>query len=476
MLSKIKLLLSDITASAVDRISLLLLGAVYFIFIGAWMPKDELGIYAFCVATAQVAAQLLTLGNTPIIVRRIAGQAAPVLHIAGSALLQRIILPFVAAVVLCAMELFLPITVKHSELLWFAFATCSLAQLNLVSRQVLIAEQRFWWATVVGQVGIIAKVIIGVGLAISGQGAFGLLVALLLGNIFEGFFAFFAVRRVLKNWILPHLYLPEFWQFLKEGLPLMGAMLFSQALARADWIIMGLVRSDAETGEYAFAYRLFEMSWMPHAILGTLLLPKLSAAINTKQILPAQKLRLTSMQRLMICISIFLPLVMVISWTNVIDALTAGKYGQVNERVILILCLSVPFAAGTGMLWNLALAMRKSTMVMVIASLASASNILMNIYLIPRYGAIGAAFATSIVMILQYFAYLWTMQHYLQINEVLLTLSLCLIIAVGGYYTCNQFVIWWPLKVIATLILSSLLIYMSGAIRKKDIFIALGIP
>lgn len=472
---RIKSLISDVSASTVARVMTLGINSVYFFLIAAWLPKTELGIFVFCLATSQLAAQVLTFGSSQIMVRRIAGQASSINVVAGSALFQRIAFPVFFALAVWTIIHTWSLNLEYYSLLAFAFLAASAGQFSGSLRQVLIAEQKFWWSTFTEEFGLILKVIVGLILVRSGYGAFGLFVALLIGGIGGGLLGFFIIRRILGFWLLPRWCRAELWSLLKEGLPLFGSLLFSRALARVDWILMGIIRTKSETGEYAFAYRLYEFSWLPHAILSTLLLPKLSKALRGQEVSLVHREKINSLHRVMVVVSAILPLIMVLCWTPVIDALTDGKFGAINQGVIMALAVSVPFAAGTGMMWNLAIALKRTKMIMATSCFSSVLNIGLNIVLIPRFGGIGAAVSTIIPMIIQYFVYLYFLRSSLFVFSALTGLICTVISSILAFLTAVRVVSWWPLQVFVGLVVFVVMAYLSGAVRKQDLYTILAL-
>ncbi len=468
MSSRVKKIISDLSASGVSRVLAVAVNSLYFILAAAWLTKTELGTYAYCLAGTQMAALILTCGTAPIMVRRVAGRAAPPEVVLGSALFQRVAFPAVFAVGFLVFSHFTGIKVEPLNLMAFAFVVAAMGQYTTAQRQALIAEQKFWWATASEQIGTGAKIGLGVALAALGYGAWGLFVALFVGLVAEFIFSSIVIKRVLHISASPRYYHKEVWTLAWEGLPLMGAILFDQGLLRFDTIFMGASRAMSETGEYAFARRIYETSWMPHATLSTILLPRLCTALRTGEITDSFRRKFTSMHRIMIAVSSILPLIMAVSWVPVIDAVTKGKYGAVNKDVIRILCIAVPFAAGTGMLWNLAMAMRKTFWVMVIIGSTSLLNVILNVVMIPRWGSEGAAIGASIPMVYQYFAYFVLLHKALIKGEVLWGFLLTMVCVFGGFAAAVYVPSYWPVQVLAGLAVFGLLLLVTGTFKKQD--------
>lgn len=473
-MSRNRSIFSQFLASTISKIGFQGGNLLYFLVVAVLVSKDDLGIYSFCISSATVLVSLLTLGNSPTVVRRIAGKAAPLPAVAGTVLFQRALFPIVLFVCLAPVIVLLQDRIPHLGFLMIAFAICSLGAYVEAIRQLFYARQMYWWATGGQQVQVVSKLVFGLVLVSLGAGVNGLLLGLLAGIVFDAVFSGWGVRREMQIWSVPKPHWQELGRLIKEGLPLMGAMLFNQALARADWILMGALRSSSETGEYSFAYRVFEISWMPHAILGTLLLPKLSSAIRGGDMSDSMRNRVGSLLQFTIAVSAILPLVMVVCWTPVIDFLTQGKYGSVNSEVIKTLAVSVPFAAGTGVMWNVAMARLKNWGIMLIICVSSVLNILLNSVLIPMYGGQGAAFATSIPMVFQFFAYAWILRSDIAVGHVIRCLVLVQFFAIGSVVVSVFLSVPWVVAAAIGTLLFVMSQFCLGTFSKKKVLEIIG--
>jgi O-antigen/teichoic acid export membrane protein len=62
-------------------------------------------------------------------------------------------------------------------------------------------------------------------------------------------------------------------QLIRESLPQTGTIIFTAIMSRFDWILVGLLISDAKLAEYSFAYKLFEVSTLPLLIIAPIMIP-----------------------------------------------------------------------------------------------------------------------------------------------------------------------------------------------------------
>ncbi|HET7899027.1 MAG TPA: oligosaccharide flippase family protein, partial [Flavisolibacter sp.] len=186
--------------------------------------------------------------------------------------------------------------------------------------------------------------------------------------------------------------LNDYRSFFKAALPQVGTVLFAAALARADWLLIGLFLSPANLAEYSFAYKAFEISSLPLLVIAPLLVPWFTrlqkAGIPFHQHPPVQLLL-----RAEIMIACFTALCLNLLWNPFIDNITGGRYGAVNSETIFILSLTLPVLYLNNFFWSLHFAKGNLRIILYNFALCFLLNVAGNIFLLPLYGNVGAAIA-----------------------------------------------------------------------------------
>jgi O-antigen/teichoic acid export membrane protein len=421
-----KSLVSDLSANTINKIGNATQSALFFFVISIWLTKDELGIYAWCLSVATILAEIVTLGIHQPVVRRIAAGVQDANLVSGVALSSRSMLALALALVGLPLMWFIRGEVPHLGLLFFAYAAMVVWVIASVSQHVLQAKEQFWYMMIALQAGLMVKLLLGLLLVRLGYGVPGLFTALLISSLVIGCLGFGLANRTVPRAYLPRWDWLEFKQLIREGLPLLASLLMNQTLARADWILIRVFYSDEAVGEYAFAYRLFEFSWLPHAVLSVILLPRLSYWLRGGEIPVEQGRDLQMLVRVIIAISALIPLNMVIAWTPVMDFVTSGKYGAVNQMAITILSLSTPFIAGAVMYTGFFVATVRTKQKMLIMIGASVFNVGLNLVLIPKMGGVGAALATALAWAGIFMAGLLIFKREIKFFRLLITMALLL--------------------------------------------------
>lgn len=252
---------------------------------------------------------------------------------------------------------------------------------------------------------------------------------------------------------------------LKETLPQLGTVLFSSALARFDWIFIGLFLSAAKLAEYSFAYKVFEMSILPLLVIAPVLIPLFTRMFKAGKEISENK-DLLFLLKLELIVASLIALFINLSWTPVIDQLTSGKYGSVNTNTIFILTLSMPVLYLNNFLWTILFSKGKLKTVFRIFAVAFFLNLCGDIILIPLLRNEGAALAFFLAVFVQTILYLRQVNERILIDWQPLTIpSVC---AICSGVLANKIFLsqWTALSFAATFYLFLLLLTMQ--LKKSD--------
>jgi O-antigen/teichoic acid export membrane protein len=213
----------------------------------------------------------------------------------------------------------------------------------------------------------------------------------------------------------------NYTDLLKESLPQFGVVVITSALARFDWIFIGIVLSAIKLAEYSFAYKVFELSTLPLLAIAPLLIPWFTRIFKEgKPNIPNLKL----LARMEMIIAAFTIVLINSCWSPVMDKLTAGKYGAVNERTIFILSLCIPLLYLTNFLWTISFAKGQLKMIFTAFAITLTVNVIGDIILIPIYKNEGAAIGYLAGYVAQT-VYFLIKNDMKELNNVLYPLLIC---------------------------------------------------
>jgi peptidoglycan biosynthesis protein MviN/MurJ (putative lipid II flippase) len=183
---------------------------------------------------------------------------------------------------------------------------------------------------------------------------------------------------------------------------------------------------------------VFELSPFPLLIIAPVLLSRLSGlfSISNEYDLLQRKQEFSLLIRIEMILATFIPLVLNIIWTPLIDHITGNKYGAVNETVFFILSCCIPFLYITNILWSAHFAQNHLKLIFRITVITFFIVLTGDLVFIPLYTAKGAALVYLFATIVEYFNYMRS-SPLSSIRETWLSPLLCLMLATGsGFLAC----------------------------------------
>lgn len=200
----------------------------------------------------------------------------------------------------------------------------------------------------------------------------------------------------------------QFWKkMLKASLPMALSSLMIAIYYNMDMVMLGFMKDAKEVGYYNAAYKIIFILASLQYMVNQTIYPSLSKMVHTNEIAlekfanSAMKI-MNNLSLVVITIIIFLSLPI----TN----LLYGNEFQQSSGLLKILIFSTFLVYNETITAPLLLSLGKQTLHLLAVSIGAFLNIILNVFLIPRYGAMGAAWATVMAEIvvfslLLYFAF-----------------------------------------------------------------------
>lgn len=187
---------------------------------------------------------------------------------------------------------------------------------------------------------------------------------------------------------------------LKGALTLGLILLASVFAAKLDIIILGILRTSSEVGEYGFAYRIFDVILVLPVFVMNAVFPLLlgqAAPIHSASLVRRTTLSLLILGTLAsLCLWFAAPAVLYVK---------AGL--TLAPTILRILALSLPlFYVTAPLMWAL-IAQHQDRLVLNIYLGAGLLNLGLNLSFIPHYGALAAAYSTGATELFIFFALLY---------------------------------------------------------------------
>lgn len=392
-------LFRDISFNTLQVLVNQFLGVFIFLLISRYLDKPAFGELSWSLAVLTFLMTILSLRLEQVIVRNVAAGGEP------SAMLSLFLVHNLVAgtgffLLLSIGVRWLPVFFNRHSLLWILSISQLLSFFSLPFKQVITGRAAFGWlailsvtANLIRAGGLLAVIVFS---SISLQWVLILFTLSALAEFLTGAYIVFSRMRIpfrVRR-------IAEYKALIKSSLPQAGVVVLNAGIARMDWILLGIFSTPARTAEYSFAYKAFELSPLPLLIIAPLLLNHYSRSPS-----PIDAGRLDLLIRWEMVLATFLPLLSIIAWSPLADALTHHKYGQVNAITFLILCFCIPLQYLINIHWSREFAEDRLGRIFRITAITALVILAGDLVLIPLYAGTGAALAFLAGMIVQYLLY-----------------------------------------------------------------------
>jgi PST family polysaccharide transporter len=266
----------------------------------------------------------------------------------------------------------------------------------LTMRGVLTGLERFGHESAIVVGDRLLVLVLGAYALLQGWGLIGLCLMFVVARVIAVIGALALTRPVVGGLTLA--FDTALWRALQRAALPMGAFLVVlNVYSYIDTVMLGVLSTDADTGAYAAAYRIYEgLSYLP-GILSAALTPRLARLWSAER---AAHVRLAwrglgAAAGLALLAGGPVWLVARPLLTLIFTGGSAVDYGQAAST-LRILVAGLPFIFVIWMLQAVATAVFLERLLLKTTAIGAALNVVLNLFLIPRYGRDGAAFATLV--------------------------------------------------------------------------------
>lgn len=353
------------------------------------LGPENYGVITVGLAVGVVLAPMTDLGMQLIVTREMARvqHAAP--RLAGSGLMLKWMLA------LCAMGLLLSISMLQP-------AETGLATFILGSSVIAASFTEYFGYVFRGlrRAEFDAALTLLLRLRVFAFGCAALLgpasvnsiaIAYWLGGALAAALGYFWLRRRFFTPVLD-VKRSEVWALLRQALPLGGAILFSMAYTRTAIFLLAAARQSSTVGEYGVALRLTEpLALIPAAIMAAVF-PALTHALARHGYAATRALRLKTIGLLALAgVAIAIGGWFLGPW--LVHFLYGDQYAG-STPALQILALAALPAFINYALTHFLVAARQQRLNLILNMIIFCLNLVVCLWLIPRFGASGAALAT----------------------------------------------------------------------------------
>ncbi|MDB5023645.1 MAG: polysaccharide biosynthesis protein [Mucilaginibacter sp.] len=413
-------LVNNLSANTLQLIINQLAGLVIFYILSTGLDKNSFGQVSLALALMLAIFNILSFGIDQIAVRKLASGEKP----------QTVLSLYISHVLITGLVfygllfagrfLFPFINAYHSILLIGAGKL--MIYFSTPFKQSSIGMERFKLLACLSVISNIARACGLIVLALLHRiGLQNVIIVFVSGDLLELVIGILLFKRATRLPLTIKWNKSDYTALLKESLPQLGVAVITSALARFDWIFIGMVLSALKLAEYSFAYKVFELSTLPLLAIAPLLIPWFTGIFKDGK---PNITNLKLLARMEMIIAAFTIVLINSCWSPVMDGLTAGKYGAVNERTIFILSLCIPLLYLTNFLWTVSFAKGRLKMIFAAFAITLAVNVIGDIILIPVYKNEGAAIGYLAGYLAQT-VYFLIKNDVKELNKVLFPLLIC---------------------------------------------------
>ncbi|PBQ33839.1 hypothetical protein CNR22_19315 [Sphingobacteriaceae bacterium] len=402
-----KKLIRDISANTLQTVITQVFGLMIFYFTSKYLIKDDFGDFNWCMAVCSTLIAISSLGLDLVFVKRIA-HGKDVLVMSGIHFFHTLLVALILGVGIFFVQQFVPSFTNRYPFFFYVFLNLAIANVANSFKLCLNGLEAYKHLALISLCVNLIKFTLILLLYLLGYFTIlNVVFAYTVTSLIEFVLGYLLINKNLSAPVKPLLRITDYKYFILESLPQLGVVLFDSALARIDWILLGLISTLAATAEYSFAYKVFEISKLPLLIIAPVLLTRFSKLFkNEEEITLKQKEEINFFFKLEMFAIMIIPVFLISSWTPLVDYFTNNKYGAVNETNFRILAACIPLHAVINFLWTLGFVQGQLKPILIITIIVSVLNIVANAILIPLYSATGSSLAFLICTLIQLALYL----------------------------------------------------------------------
>jgi PST family polysaccharide transporter len=377
----------------VDRILRLAVNLVVGVWVARYLGPAQFGLYNYAIGFVSLFSPIAYLGLGSIVVRDIIQEPAATNEILGTTLMLRLVGGAVMVVLTLGMIAWLR---PNDPMMYWLVCATSLGNLLLAWETIdywfqsqTLSQQIVYARNVAFLIATLLKILLIQLQAplIAFAWVWTAEVALM---VVAQIIAYCHSRGRITDWRLS---LRRAVNLLQNAYPLMLSSFSIIFYMRIDQVMLGMMVGDHAVGIYSVAVRVSEACYFVPSAISTSVSPSIVSIKHTDPALYQQRFQRTL--NMMIVAAYGICIAMTVCASTIIPLVFGSDYAASTPVLIIhIWSLIFVFLTIVREIWVVA---EGVTYVSFLAStLGAITNFLLNLYLIPRQGAVGAAIATFI--------------------------------------------------------------------------------
>jgi O-antigen/teichoic acid export membrane protein len=408
--------LTDVSISTAQVILNQLTGIVVFFIITGYLDKASLGHINWAMALLTVVLSILGFGLEHIAVRK-AATGEDIGSLLQSYLAHAIIATAgLLLLVWLAGFRFVWMRNEGNFFFWLTLAQC-IGFIAIPFRHIANGLEKFRAFFLMSSASNMVKLVLLLVLAVFYKPGLRVIVFVyLFASIAELVVCVFIYRIKLALPLRVGFSRRHYLLLVKEALPQLGITVFNTAMARMDWILLGRLSTSVMVADYSVTNKIFELSTLPLLVIAPVIFPKISRmfSANVQGDLSLRVDYLKMLLKLEIIVAVYIAMAINLCWKDVLDTLTANKYGASTVNIIFIMSFAMPLLYINHIFWSILFAQQRMRQLLLVFLFSFLVNFLADLLLIPVFQANGAALGYLLALLTQSLMYSW----FVQINAV----------------------------------------------------------
>lgn len=354
------------------------------------LGAGDYGIFSLGYATVGMLAVAMDLGISTYMVQEVSRNASTTSDYMGKTLSAKAVMIGPALLLILLVGFF---TGRNDQTLLvlaiLAFGAV-FDSLTVIFYSVFEAHEKMAYPAVVVAVSNLLMSLIGILLLYYHQNLILLCIVFCGGAIMRlGFAGIWCIKHFgLPRWNADH---PRIFELIKRGFPFALVSIFVSIYYYIDTVILSLFCPEETVGQYNAAYRLLEAPLFVIQAVTTALFP---AAAKIYAVNPAELKRVMSqVVEKAAAFGLSIAVVTALLSGKLIELVYGKTYGEAGP-LLAVLIFSAAIIMPSTVCGTVIRAIGRQTVSAWVTGLGAVLNILLNLMLIPYWGALGAAWAT----------------------------------------------------------------------------------
>jgi len=386
---------------------------IYFTLIARWLGADNIGIYTFAISLTTIMSVFIDFGLSPVLIRessKFKEKANEYLNNTNTAKLILSVLSYIAVAIivnllhksaLTQIMVYIAglIMILDSFTLSFwaifrAYQNLKYEAISIVLNQILIV--------IIGLIGVLLKFPLYI-----------LVIALLFGSTFSFLYSF-SLLKIKLNFKFKFQYQKNLLKTLfKIALPFALAGIFTRVYSYIDQVLLSTLIGDRALGFYSIAYKAtYALQFVPAAFAAAIFPAMSHYYVNARE-------RLQSIFEKSMYFLIIFSIPIAFGTTSLADKIILKLYTAEYEPSILTIqififaVLPIFLSYPVGSLLN---SCDKQTVNTINMGITMILNVILNLFLIPKFQQAGAAIATLISLSVLFILNLFWVPKIIKVN------------------------------------------------------------